>query len=372
MEVNTLFWTRDGGAHWSDITPRAPSVPKGATLDVVFFRDTSEGWAVVSYPERIATLTPQAFQDRKTIYAIAHTENSGENWSATPLVYPALPDWLEETFAGPVSLFFEDSTHGWLDVAFAGNARPGKLLATVDGGHTWNWVNSPTFSGPILFTSLNDGWLISNWGADELYATHDGAKSWEEVKLTPPPDVGGARHITFVEMPIFQDSRNGYLAVHYSGSEGTPSKLVVYASHSSGRLWQPVKTLSVPTYAAFALIDSTLILPIESEIGGLSTISASVADQNQPTNHVSARGVLAFSFADRNDGWAQKSNGLYATTDGGATWERITPPPLFPSLPHVKVVVPSAPAPDAENLSADPSYGMQPSSGAFWLQSIGG
>ncbi len=147
---STLFWTHDGGAHWTDITPRAPAVPKSATFGNVFFRDTSEGWAMASFPEALHSLTPQTIAERKTSYSVMHTQNGGESWSATPLAYPALPHWIEETFAGPASLYFLDSMHGWMDIGFAGNARPGKLLATGDGGQTWNWVNSPSHSGPVL------------------------------------------------------------------------------------------------------------------------------------------------------------------------------------------------------------------------------
>lgn len=325
--LDTLYFTHDNGEHWADITPRAPGVPKSATFGYVFFRDTSEGWAISSYAEPLSSLTQQTLNDRKVISSVMHTENGGESWSATPLVYPEPPEWVEETGAAPASLFFLDSMHGWMDIEFTGLARTGKLLMTDDGGRTWSWASSsPLHSGPICFTSPNDGWLISNGGADELYTTHDGAKSWQEVVLAPPSGMGAVR-TTFQELPLFQDSRNGYLAVSYSGAEGTPAKLVVYVTRSSGKHWQPLKTLSVPAQSPFTLADSVLVLPtVSTKPGELATATISLTDQSPPVKHTYGDGVRALSFADATSGWALNSNGrLYMTSDGGSTWKDIDP-----------------------------------------------
>lgn len=85
-----LYWTRDDGAHWTDITPDAtrplhrvdepasvrnapiisatsagPNRRKGE-LQGVFFRNTAEGWAVLGVGQ------DEGFAD----YQIAHTVNS--------------------------------------------------------------------------------------------------------------------------------------------------------------------------------------------------------------------------------------------------------------------------------------------------------
>jgi photosystem II stability/assembly factor-like uncharacterized protein len=345
--VDTLYFTRDNGEHWSDITPHPPDVrPKAAALGPIFFRDASEGWAIVSYPEKIDSLTPQAMQNRKTTYVVMHTENSGESWSVTPLTYPKLPDWIEDTFAGPASIFFLDSTRGWMDVAFEGMDKPGKLLATEDRGRTWNWVNGPPFSGQIQFTSLNDGWLINSWGGDELYVTHDGAKSWRHLNITRPPDVRATDRPVF-SMPQFQDKQEGYLPVKYVGVFGTPSKLVVYTGRSSGNVWRPLKRFLVPADVAFTMADSTLVLPVETGNEQLSTTALSIFDQSQPAVRISSRDVLAFSFYERNNGWALRSNGLYETADGGSTWTKISASNST-SVPHVTIPAPR-PAPKPQS-----------------------
>jgi hypothetical protein len=78
-----LYWTTDGGDHWTDITPIPPEVPQ-PNLGGVLFRGISEGWAVISYSEQAALRTPHALGDSKTLYSIAHTLDSGASWSFTP------------------------------------------------------------------------------------------------------------------------------------------------------------------------------------------------------------------------------------------------------------------------------------------------
>ena len=333
VNVDRLLWTTDDGAHWKDITPSGPTIPKDSKLGSVFFLDTSEGWATLSYPEPIAEPTPQALANQKTLYTIAHTENAGETWDERPLTYPPLPEAAQDTFGGPASLYFLDSIHGWLDVTFQSMFDPGRLLATNDGGQTWNWVSSPIHSGSIFFHSLEDGWIISNYGARELYVTHDGAKSWQESRLMPPAEIGTSIYPMFMEIPMFKDSRDGYLAVHYSGPEFSSPKLVVYATESGGKSWDPIKVLPGSGSTPVALADSVVILPSGAGKGKPSTESVPLTTPAQPSQPVSSESrdaILSFSFLNGSRGWAFKIDGLYGTDDGGATWMKISPPPPMP------------------------------------------
>lgn len=258
VSIGRLLWTSDNGANWKDITPSGPGIPKGAKLGCVFFLDASEGWVTLSYPEPVASPTPQALANRKTLYSIAHTGNGGATWKTRPLTYPALSKSAEETFGGPVSLYFLDSMHGWLDVTFQSMFDPGKLLATGDGGQTWNWVNSPVHSGQLYFHTLEDGWIISNYGARQLYFTHDGAKSWQETRLKAPAELSPTLYPEFLEMPVFQDGQNGYLAVNYYGPGYSSPTLLVYSTKAGGRFWRPLKSLPVSMGTRVALADSVV------------------------------------------------------------------------------------------------------------------
>jgi photosystem II stability/assembly factor-like uncharacterized protein len=298
----------------------------------IFFRNTSEGWTVVSYPEKNSVPSLEALRNQKTLYSIAHTVDGGDSWSFRPLTYPELPQWIQDTFAGPADLYFLDSLHGWMDIAFEGNARPGKLLATQDGGNTWEWVNSPGVSGSISFPSPQDGWLVSNWGADQLYVTHDGCKTWQEVSLSPPPQVGAAIYPTFQAPPVFQDPLRGFLVVHYSGGPETPTKLVVYSTIDGGKNWQPAKVLAEAgehSRAAgfpFAIVDSVIIVSTGSSASDVTVASVALLDGRSSAVRLSDRGVVTLTFSDSNNGWVQSADSrLLGTDNGGLSWKDIGP-----------------------------------------------
>jgi len=353
---NSLYWTNNGGDDWTDITPIPLRDRFGkARLHSTFFRNISEGWAIVSHRELepVAPPTPQALAPLKTLYTVAHTVNGGASWSIVPLTFPKLPQWIQDAFGGPADLFFLNSLRGWLDVTFAGLSRPGKLLATEDGGKTWKWINSPGFSGPFTFASLRDAWLLGCFGGDKLYVTHDGCKSWQEVSLSPPPDVEATIYPIFQGVPIFQDQQKGYLVVnYYSGPPGTLSKLVVYSTVDRGKTWRPAKTLAAPHEVSmsyrypFAMVDSTIIVSTTSSPANIRVGSVPL---NGGSSDVSAsdRGIIGLTFADTANGWVLSTeNGLLATHDGGATWKHIGPPRV-PRLPGWTAPGQTGPKPNA-------------------------
>lgn len=335
-----LSWTTDGGEHWTDITP-SPGVRLGgangglANLDTVFFLNESEGWATLSYYGHVNPADP--LSEVVTVYSIAHTVNSGASWSIGPVTFPQLPGGLPDALAGPAFSFFLDSLHGWMDIAIAGNTKPGLLLGTADGGRTWNWVNSPNLTGPIRFSSLQDGFQIGYFGTDRFYATHDGCKSWQEIVPTPPPQVGAATQPAFQDAPVFRDTKNGYLVVHYTGpSPAVPSKLVVYSTRDAGRTWLPVKVLSeAGDFSAsggfpFAIVDSSIVVSIRPTAG--SPAIATVPLDGRPSEVMAFYGEASeFTFTDATNGWVHKAgDGLFGTYEGGQTWKDITPPRAQP------------------------------------------
>lgn len=343
VEFGRLLWTSDSGANWKDITPSEPTLLKGARLGGVFFLNSSEGWVTLSCPEPVAAPTPQALASRKTLYRIAHTENGGATWDAWPLSYPALPDSVQETFGGPVSLYLLDSAHGWLDVTFQSMFDPGRLLATDDGGHTWKWVNSPIHSGPLYFHTLNDGWIISNYGGRQLYVTHDGAKSWRETRLKAPSELGSQAYAEFLEMPFFMGRQDGYLAVNYYGPGYSSPTLVIYSTGSGGRYWQQLKSVPASMETHVGLTNSAVILPTNSGASEPSTERVSLANPSRPSRPVTSQdhsGIVSFSFLDDKDGWIFKVSapgGLFSTHDGGLSWKNISPPSRVPNPKHIMI-----------------------------------
>ena len=311
-----LYWTSDDGQHWEDITPRVSGeAPSTASISLVFFRDSLEGWAL---------LAGETDDDEPT-YWMAHTSDRGEHWSLSRFTYPKLPEWLSSALAGPSDMFFVDRLHGWINMAFAGNSKPGRLLATEDGGATWRWVHSPGSAGPIYFLSNQDGWLLATGFKDALFVTHDGCNTWQEVHLPQPPGATTpGRRMGY--LPVFRDRQHGVFAAYDVFGPEAPSNMVLYSTDDGGHAWQLARVLAEARdtdEVPFGVAGSNVVVST-TERGAMFTM-ASVPLAATTNVDVHPAGANAFSFVDAQRGWARVSGGLMSTKDGGATWTRISP-----------------------------------------------
>ncbi len=93
----------------------------------------------------------------------------------------------------PLSVTFVSPTEGWvLGTTTCGSAKCAVIAHTLDAGRTWSRIHAPATTiapGPgfvgtgvraVRFADPLDGWA---YGPD-LWATHDGGKTWIQVDLT--------------------------------------------------------------------------------------------------------------------------------------------------------------------------------------------
>ena len=324
---NRVYWTVNGGSDWKDITP-LPVGLKRVTIEHVFFRDTSEGWVLVSHKQE----TQPGASRGAVAYEIAHTGNGGTSWSFAPLKFPKSPTepWRGSESLRPRDFYFVDGSRGWLVVREAGGSgvSPGDLLATVDGGNSWNWVGSPHVSGSVVFISPKDGWLAGGPDNRELYVTHDGAQTWEKVTLPIPPQVNPDSYTVF-QTPSFTDSLHGLLAVKYPGTNGVKqSKLVVFSTPDAGKTWKPMKVLSYSSEKgefSVTFANGKVIVPTSVDDEQVRITQVSLGDGASITDIGSPAGVSGLSFYDAEHGVVMSKPGLLATSDGGVSWRNVTP-----------------------------------------------
>jgi photosystem II stability/assembly factor-like uncharacterized protein len=343
---NFLYWTNDDGGHWTDITPdEARPLGSLATnkqgpiqahhpkwhgiLYSVFFLNSAEGWAI------LGPMSPDSDD-----YQLAHTVDSGKHWAVGDLVYPPLPLWLRDALAGPSAPFFVDRLHGWLQMGFSGNSRPGKLLMTEDGGKTWRWTNGPGETGEMFFLSQQRGWIACSGWSNQLFVTSDGSKSWHAVGVPPPARVNPV-YRRFISAPVFRDARNGILLVYYPGLN-VVTKVGIYSTDNGGETWHLANVISETEDTAgapVALAETALFFPTGFTIRDVATGSIPLGEgASRPEVHPSERGIRSLSFLDRDNGWAISGwGGLFATNDGGSRWRNITPGPK--PVPRKGVVV---------------------------------
>ncbi|MFQ5656703.1 MAG: WD40/YVTN/BNR-like repeat-containing protein [Candidatus Methylomirabilales bacterium] len=123
----------------------------------------------------------------------------------------------ESMRCGSTMLLFRDAQRGWV----VGDG--GRILATIDGGHTWHrhTASHLELSG-IAFVSNQQGWVVGDAGT--ILSTHDGGASW-----TRHPPVTSA----FLYRVCFLTPTVGWIV----GAGGT-----ILVTRDGGRQWQAQKS----------------------------------------------------------------------------------------------------------------------------------
>ena len=342
-----LFWTTNGGVQWKEITPKLNH--KRQMLSSIFFLDSSSGWVLLSCGD-----------DRDPIaddvcFEFASTTDAGENWSIvlSKIIDPVSRSVIEDGqgFSNTAYLDFADSQHGWaiLQRSLPVGRSSGQMLRTVDGGRTWTQLAKDALpvAGNFHFVDAQDGWMAG--GPDhDLYVTHDAGDLWQQVSLPKPASVGPDTGADY-GLPVFESERRGFLSIRYAvGPLMGPdlSTLVLFATDDAGRTWKQDRILTrIPHIYSSDMVDSVLIAAHseqkkEQENGGryltaktnlsLYTLDR-VGSTASSTAEVSSQGATTqLSFVGQNQGWANLSDGLFATHDAGKTWVDITPGPRHP------------------------------------------
>ncbi|HST52904.1 MAG TPA: YCF48-related protein [Pyrinomonadaceae bacterium] len=234
------------------------------------------------------------------------------------------------SFAWLHAVFFVDERRGW---AVGGK---GALLATGDGGESWEVRRPPTEDAikDLFFTDARTGWAVCERSIympmrkDEsisyLLKTTDGGESWTRVDVTKGEDVD----LKFAGVR-FADSDHGWTF----GESGA-----LFATTDGGESWtrQRVPTRHLLLGATF--LDAQTGWVVGAGATALSTTDGGAtwragvvsAETSQPaTNETATRAaqgesslrINAVSFADARRGWAACAGGVVlSTTDGGRTW----------------------------------------------------
>jgi photosystem II stability/assembly factor-like uncharacterized protein len=187
------------------------------------------------------------------------------------------------------------------------------IYRSTDGGQTWIEVASArpfeaTGSGLQLqaglygdsaFLNATTGWVTGINLADDLvylYMTRDGGRTWHPQKLPLPLRVTSPWE-GVTRAPKFFTARRGILPVFYDNLDP--------------QSYRPIASLAI----FFATDD-----------GGMtwtSTTPVSMARSGIVLDYY-GRSPRAYSFVDANHGWLADGDVLYATTDGGHHWMKIS------------------------------------------------
>ena len=170
--------------------------------------------------------------------------------------------------------------------------------------------------------------------------THDGAKTWKEVALPKPEKAEHDSVYLKGSLPIFPDKDHGFMVAEYR-REGDIDRTALFSSRNGGRTWRPDKVLprSADNHTVFTVLDlgwRTLALRDHKLILSLPFASSPLASAPVDVNLAYVENGV---FLDGLHGWAMVGakygpTQLLSTSNAGASWNIITPPPI-----HCRIVV---------------------------------
>ncbi|HSS20846.1 MAG TPA: YCF48-related protein [Pyrinomonadaceae bacterium] len=210
------------------------------------------------------------------------------------------------------AVYFLDQNRGW------SVGSRGTLLATTDGGRSWQVEPKPTEDSirDIYFSDEQNGWLLCERNIYDLKSndeqrayllkTTDGGEHWKRANLR------GVNVDARLMRAVFQ---NGSAWAFGEGG-------AIYTTRDSGTTW--VK-LPAPTH--FLLLGGTFIDENSGWLVGAGATILQTSDggetwhQGRLPNNTNTR-FNATSFVSPTQGWAVGGDGtIYRTSNGGRTWQ---------------------------------------------------
>lgn len=237
------------------------------------------------------------------LLAVCFTPASAASWARQRTSSLA---WLH-------SVFFVDQHRGW-----AVGSR-GTLLATGDGGKTWQAKSQPTLDviRDIYFHDPLNGWIVCERNVYELKAndeprsylmkTFDGGETWKRVT------VRGADGV--ILRAIFGSDGRGWVF----GEGGS-----IFTTQDDGASWAKMQ---VPT--RYLLLGGTFIDDRNGWLVGAGSTLLQTSDGGETWHHgrLQQDAKVRFnstSFVNARSGWAVGGGGaIYRTTNGGASWQAL-------------------------------------------------
>jgi photosystem II stability/assembly factor-like uncharacterized protein len=292
-----LMNTLDGAKTWKILDKRGGGVQ---------FIDAQHGWRVISSE-------------------VLRTTDGGLTWeSRLKMPYDAKFPYN--------SFYFVDSMTGW--VVTGG----GIIWHTSDGGVTWEQQKTEVRArlNDIYFINSYCGWIVGNTGI--VLRTCDGGNTWESGHVGVEYALGNVQ--------FFNENVGRVVGVSIAhSSNGEPKSDVILHSIDGGRSWSVQANLG----NSGSVRDLLFINQTRGWSVGKNGLIMRTSDGGKSWTRQQSGTLMhlnSVSFIDENTGWAVggwDEDDLYKdetgkpregwnqgiilrTTNGGQTWEKITPP----------------------------------------------
>jgi len=313
-----ILRTQDGGTTW---VPYYSGIAK--EIFCASFVDSLHGWAVGN------GITSSG--------VIIHTEDSGVTWAEQPQPKSTSALW---------GIAFRNQTLGWVV------GQEGTLLKTVDGGSTWNEIQTQVSRNLNAIKFSDSQFVVSVGNAGIMIKSEDDGTVWQElssglnlwhfyaVDFTDPDtgwivgpnktiikSVDGGTNWTPQASSAPQNLLDIFMVNSHTGwTVGEWG--VILKTTDGGTNWvdQPSGTQDF-LHSCFFLNDQ-IGWTCGGPVSGTSSIILYTSDggnQWTPQNSPADASLRDMHFTDGTHGWAVGANGnIVHTTDGGATWSKVS------------------------------------------------
>lgn len=302
-----LETTRDGGRTWSPLP-----LPEAAGWSQVAFVDEKHGWLA---------------GDGK----LAESKDGGLTWTSRDVPCAG----VQKDQPAAIGLSFATPYNGYLICTLPGEGHQSLkwLYRTWDGGAAWHLtaqsargsIPSDGVAARIAFFDLPHGWLaLSKVG---LYETWDGGKNWSLLPL-PMPDMDNLAPVWLGE-PVEEGKspRVGLLA-------GGSAKPVLLRTEDAGDHWRQVFPPALPDVWHF--IDARVGFGAGSRLDDNALMFTSDGGVSWLPVQILPGPASSLDFCDSLNGWVISGGSLFATEDGGRTWQRLALPFTGPPVEIVR------------------------------------
>jgi photosystem II stability/assembly factor-like uncharacterized protein len=219
-----IYKTTDGGAHW-DL--QFQNELEGAFYDCMAFWTPRRG---IAHSDSVNGVFP----DLRT--------RDGKHWhDISANMPPALPGEASFSSSG-TCVATQGERNAWIAT---GGATTARVLATRDGGDTWNAYDTPLVSNPSAgaFTiAFRDAWHGIVGGGDldpadpnnaRTAVSKDGGRSW--TLTNAPPVTGAIFGLAYASGDTLASKREE----HHHGSDDDANRTVVVTANTGGAAWTP-------------------------------------------------------------------------------------------------------------------------------------
>jgi len=296
-----------------------------------------------------------------------HMIDASTGWALTGQAVLRTTDggvhWKNVTPPGTTLTQSSIADFGTASMASTATPQPGgasiQILHTVDGGQTWQQATiQMPFPRQISFIDPQHGWVLAAvrplGGAAEpvgVFRTTDGGKTWANVATVlfadaTPPDrlpYGGQK-----SGMRFLDASTGWV----TGTVSSSNLAWLYVTHDGGSTWHQQSLLMPPGVPSSQLLvlSPTFFSPVDgilpvifSNVNTGSEIATAIYATHDGGNTWQSTTPLPvalriLSFADTQHWWASDGTVLYSTADGGKRWLKLSPAAVFKNIAQLDFV----------------------------------